>query len=97
MPEDEVGQLTFLEYDALLRRKHLADDKLRLNAGYIYAAIYNTAMGDPDRTAVQPSDIVSGMQAPKGPLPDFNAAAGLSIFRAFMPAIKKEPLRKENA
>ena len=40
----------------------MADDLLRLNAGYIYAAIYNTALGDPKRKAVQPSDIVPSMQ-----------------------------------
>lgn len=85
MPEEEIGQLNFLEYDALLRRKHLADDKLRLNAGYIYAAIHNTAPGDPDRKAVQPSDIVASMnQVDAGPLPDFTAAAGLSMFKMLL-------------
>ena len=58
MPEAEIGRLNFLEFDLLLKRKQLADDRLRLNAGYVWAAVHNTAMGDPDRRAMQPSDIV---------------------------------------
>jgi hypothetical protein len=65
LPEDEIGQLTFLEYFALLKRKHMEDDRARLNAGYIYAAIHNTAYGDPNREAVQPSDIVPSMREDK--------------------------------
>jgi hypothetical protein len=68
LSDDEIGQLNFLEYDALLKRKHMADDRLRLNAGYIYAAIYNTALtGDPNREAKQPEDIVPSMAKPTGP------------------------------
>jgi len=61
LSEDEIGQLTLMEYDALVRRKAMADDRLRLNAGYIYAAIYNTSPGDPNREAKQPTDIVPSM------------------------------------
>jgi len=67
LPEEEIGRLNFLEYDALLKRKHMADDKLRLNAGFVYAAIHNTAMGDPNRDAVQPTDIVPSMREDKHP------------------------------
>jgi len=46
----------------------MADDRLRLNAGYLYAAIYNTAMtGEANREAVQPTDIVPSMSRPQGP------------------------------
>ncbi len=46
-----------------MHRKHMADDTARLNAGYIYAAIHNTAaFGDPKRDAVQPTDIVPSMR-----------------------------------
>lgn len=53
--------MNLLEYDALLKRKMAADDKLRLNAGFIYAAIQNTAWGDPNRRPAQPTDIVPSM------------------------------------
>jgi hypothetical protein len=67
LPEEEIGLLNFLEFDALLKRKRMADDKARLNAGYIYAAIYNTAQGDPNRRAVQPADIVPSMAEDQNP------------------------------
>ncbi len=40
----------------------MEEDRARLNAGFIYAAIHNTAMGDPNRDAVQPTDIVPSMR-----------------------------------
>ncbi len=59
IPEDEVGQLNLLEYDALMRRKQANDNRERLNAGIIAAAINNCApFGDPDREAVSPLDYV---------------------------------------
>ncbi len=45
----------------------MEDDKARLNAGYLYAAIHNTAYGDPNREAVQPTDIVPSMREEKNP------------------------------
>ena len=62
MPAAEIGRLNFKEYYALLKRKHMEDDLARLNAGYVYAAIHNTAFGDPKRQAVQPTDIVPRLQ-----------------------------------
>ena len=91
MPEEEIGQLNFLEFDVLLTRKHLADDKLRLNAGFIYSAIYNTADGDPNREAVQPTDIVPSMREDK--TPDLTKMTGEEqrnfIFHVFMGAGKR--------
>jgi len=80
LTEEEVGQLTFLEYDVLLKRKHMDDDRARLNAGYIYAAIYNTAMGDPNREAVQPTDVVPSMRVEKHP--DLTGMSGDQVKRA---------------
>ena len=92
MPEEEIGQLTFLEYYALLKRKHMEDDKLRLNAGFIYAAIHNTAQGDPDREAVQPTDIVPSMKEEER-LPDLTQMTPeqqkAHIFNVFMGAGKR--------
>lgn len=59
VPSAEIGKLNFKKYAALLKRKQEADDLLRLNAGYIYAAIYNCApFADPKRKAVQPTEIL---------------------------------------
>jgi hypothetical protein len=91
LPEEEIGQLNFLEYDALLKRKHMADDKLRLNAGFVYAAVYNTAQGDPNREAVQPTDIVPSMR--QDPHPDMTKMTADQqknhIFRVLMGSGKK--------
>jgi len=70
MPAAEIGRLNFKKYDALLKRKRAADDLLRLNAGFIYAAIYNTAMGDPKRQPVQPTDILPESSSFKPAPPD---------------------------
>lgn len=67
------------------------DDAQRLNAGYIYAAIHNTAQGDPNRDAVQPTDIVPSMREDKHP--DLRGMSGelvkAHMFRVFMGAGKK--------
>ena len=39
----------------------MEDDKARLNAGFVYAAVLNSAWGDPSRRAAQPTDIVPSM------------------------------------
>jgi len=74
-----------------MKRKDMADDRLRLNAGYIYAAIHNTAMGDSNREAVQPSDIVPSMRVDKNP--DLRKMTSeqqkYHIFRVFQGAGKK--------
>jgi len=63
LPEEDVGRLNLLEYDALIERKKADDDRLRLNAGFIYAAVMNTAQwSDPHRVATQPTDIVPSMR-----------------------------------
>lgn len=54
-------------FDALLRRKMADDDRQRLNAGFIYAAVCNSAWGDPARDPAQPTDIVPSMAKKKGP------------------------------
>ena len=41
-----------------MHRKHMAEDMERLNFGYVYAAIYNCAPGDPKREPMQPTEIV---------------------------------------
>lgn len=91
LSEEEVGELNFLEYDALLKRKHLQDDKARLNVGYIYAAIHNTAPGDPNREAVQPTDIVPSMYVNRHP--DISKMSSeqqkAHIFNVFMGAGKR--------
>lgn len=57
--ENEVGSLNLLEYDALVKRKQAADNRERLNAGIIAAAVCNTAaFGDPDRKPVSALDFV---------------------------------------
>lgn len=74
-----------------MRRKEKADDRLRLNAGFIYAAIYNTAMGEPGRRAVQPTDIVPSMREPE--FPELDKMTGEQrkayMFRMFMGSGKK--------
>jgi hypothetical protein len=92
LAEEEIGQLNLLEYDALLTRKHLDEDRARLNAGFIYAAIHNTAYGgDPNRDAVQATDIVPGMRVEKHP--DLRGMSGelvkQHLFSVFMGAGKK--------
>jgi hypothetical protein len=84
--------LNLLEYDALLKRKHIEDDRARLNAGFIYAAIHNTASGaDPNREAVQPTDIVPSMRVEKHP--DLRGMSGEKVkailFGVFMGGGKK--------
>jgi len=90
LPEDEIGRLNFLEFDALMRRKGMADDRLRLNAGFIYAAINNTAQGDPNRKAVQPADIVPSMHPEETPTynlremaPELQSKHVHNVFAAF--------------
>jgi hypothetical protein len=63
--EEEVGRLNLLEYSELLKRKQVEDDKARLNAGFVYAAVLNSAWGNPNRVAAQPTDIVASMQKAK--------------------------------
>lgn len=92
VPEDEIGNLNFKEYYALMKRKQMADDAARLNAGYIYAAIHNTAaFGDPKRDAVQPSDIVPSMRQE---LPDLTKMSAKDqkayMFAVFQGAGKKK-------
>lgn len=54
-----MGRLNLLEYDALIQRRQSADNRLRLNAGIIAAAVFNCApFGDPDRKPVSPFDFV---------------------------------------
>ena len=70
----------------------MADDALRLNAGYIYSAIHNTApMGDPNRDAVQPTDIVPSMREDKNPdLTKMTPEEQRNhVFRVFMGAGKR--------
>ncbi len=55
-----------MEYGELVKRKQAEDDKNRLNAGFIWAALYNTAaFGDPNRTPKHPTDIVDSMRKKK--------------------------------
>ena len=59
LPEEEIGQLTLLEFDTLLKRKKAADNRVRLNAGIVAAAVLNTAaFGDPNRKPAHPTDFV---------------------------------------
>jgi hypothetical protein len=92
LPEEEIGHLNFKEYDVLLKRKQMADDRQRLNAGFIWAAIHNTAYGDPDREAKQPTDIVPSMNKEE-PLPDLTKMTPEQqkyyIFRTFQGAGKR--------
>ena len=63
LTDDEVGGLTVLQYEALLSRKQENDNRLRLNAGFVAAAIYNAApFGDGERKAVSPLDFVPEWQ-----------------------------------
>jgi hypothetical protein len=63
LSEEDAGQLNLREFDELIERKKADDDRLRLNAGFIYAAVMNTAAwGDPNRIATQPTDIVPSMK-----------------------------------
>lgn len=66
------------EYEALVDRKKAADMRLRLNAGYIWSAILNAApFADPNRRAVQPSDIVPGLAKDhSGSGPDLTQMSG---------------------
>ncbi len=57
----------------------MEDDRARLNAGYIYAAIHNTAYGDPNREAVQPTDIVPSMRVDRHP--DLTGKSGDEVKR----------------
>lgn len=58
LTDDEIGRLNLKEYDALCKRAKTADNKARLNAGLIAAAVQNSAMGDPDRKAINPLEYV---------------------------------------
>lgn len=61
MPEVEIGSLTLRQFEALIDRKTADDNRLRLNAGIVAAALYNTAPGDPNRKPVSPLQFVPGM------------------------------------
>ena len=69
----------------------MEDDKARLNAGYLYAAIHNTAYGDPNREAVQPTDIVPSMREERHP--DLTGLSGDEvksiIFSVFQGRVQK--------
>ncbi len=59
LSEEEIGQLTLLEFDTLLKRKKAADNRVRFNAGIVAAAVLNTAaFGDPNRKPASPIDFV---------------------------------------
>ena len=59
LPEEEIGELTLLELDSLLKRSKADHNRVRLNAGIVASAVCNSApFGDPDRKAVQPTDYV---------------------------------------
>lgn len=53
-------------FDSLLKRKRLADNHVRLNAGIVAAAILNSAPGDPNRKPISPLDFVTDW-APQAP------------------------------
>lgn len=59
VPENEVGRLNLLEYDALMKRKRQDDNRQRYNAGIVAAQIWNCApFGDDKRPAHSPLDYV---------------------------------------
>jgi len=58
IPEDEVGELTLAEFDALVQRKKAEDNRIRLNAGVVAATIQNCTPGDPNREPASPLDFV---------------------------------------
>lgn len=41
LPDDEIGRLTLAQYEALVARKRVQDNKDRLNAGIVAAAVIN--------------------------------------------------------
>lgn len=54
------------EYEALVERKRADDKRQRLNVGFVWAAILNTAaFADSNRRAAQPEDIVPGLTKEK--------------------------------
>lgn len=66
MAEEDIGHLNVMEYGELIKRKQVEDDKNRLNVGFIWAALHNTAaFADPNRVAKQPTDIVDSMRQKK--------------------------------
>lgn len=70
LSDRDIGSLTCLEYDALINRKRENDNRLRLNAGLIAAAIYNAApFGDEDRKAVSPLEFVPELKERLAPTP----------------------------
>ncbi len=58
MTEEEVGELTLSEFDALLQRKRLERNYQRLDAGVVAATIQNCTPGDPNRELASPLDFV---------------------------------------
>ena len=63
LADADIGGLNLLEYDALIQRKKAADNRERMNAGIVAAAILNSAaFGDPDRKPVSPLDFVPDYQ-----------------------------------
>jgi hypothetical protein len=59
LPEDEIGELTIREYEALLARKREQYNREQYYAGLVAASVYNAApFGDSDRKAMSPLDFV---------------------------------------
>ena len=77
LPEDEVGELTLAEFDALVQRKRAEDNRLRLNAGVVAATIQNCTPGDPQQGARVAAGLRAGLgQGPHaGPASDDAGAA----------------------
>lgn len=53
-----MGQLNLLEFDALMKRKEMDDDRHRLDSGIVAAAIVNNLGGGKDGRAVSALDYV---------------------------------------
>jgi len=69
LPEDEIGQLTMREFDALMKRKRDAMNHARLNVGIVAATILNSApFADPNRKPCDPRDFVPDWRAPEADL-----------------------------
>ncbi len=68
--EDEIGQLNLLEYDALMKRKEMDDDRQRLDAGIVAAAIVNNLGGGVNGKAVSALDYVPRLKAAVGEADD---------------------------
>jgi hypothetical protein len=94
LPDDEIGTLNIREYEALIKRKEAADNRMRLNFGIVASIVANSApFGDPNRTPLQPDDFLP--ESARAAAIDLTKMEPVEQLNYFMNLFSKRTMRKK--